>query len=161
MRGINCCYCACVAKAVAALDSQSNTSSWLFRQMRHRPKALALPTEQYVLQSFWKRSLHMTYIHSGSNKISKTGRFPRLYWRAARLKTCCALNPACSEAMFHANHTQLSGCHQNCVIGALHSALQILHWPGLLRKPWQRNLPVARSGWDEERKMKLTRFSPL
>ena len=51
-------------EAISALDAQSNTTTWLFRQMKDRPK--------------------------------------------------------------------------------------ILHWPGLLRKPWQRSLPMARSGWDED-----------
>lgn len=33
--------------------------------------------------------------------------------------------------------------------------MQILHWPGLLRKPWLRSLPMARSGWDQEHDLDL------
>eukprot|EP00913_Durusdinium_trenchii_P022936 g21537.t1 len=39
------------------------------------------------------------------------------------------------------------GCvaYERGLAGSMRHRPKILHWPGLLRKPWQRNLPVARS----------------
>ena len=74
------------------------------------------------------------------------------------------------QLLFHYYQPKLPGIFFNKSIGRIRDdptqpfflgfpLMQILHWPGLLRKPWLRSLPMARSGWDQEHNLDVVFFT--